>query len=156
MCCFLSLVNRGASTSFGPALVSDVLWKAGSFSSSLTCSNGTHFVSQASAVSFLLSLLICPCSIQPVIAFCISDLKNSPVLYRRPSTVLSFFSSAWVSLCFAFNTVTCFVLFLTFKEIPRTSFHYFPSECQCPAERPLKHTNLSHDSEPWSLVSPLP
>ena len=82
------------------------------------------------------------------------------MLYRWPSIVfLSFFSSAWVSLCFAFNIVIfCCCFFLTFKEIPRTSFHHFSSECQCPAESPLKHAKLSHDCfnpslncDPWYL-----
>lgn len=76
------LINCGTCTSFHLALISNVSWKAFSFSL-VTCSNWNSFcvlasvtALQASAVPFLSSLLICPCSIQQIIAFCISDLKN--------------------------------------------------------------------------------
>lgn len=133
MSCYLfPLIKWGACTSLSLALVSNVLWKACSLSL-VTCSNWNSFcvlasltALQASDVSSLSSLLICPCSIQQITtAFCISDLKNRLCfadggLLRFP--YLSFHQHGYL---YALPLIPSFFFFFTFKEISRTLSPFF-------------------------------
>lgn len=113
----------------------------------MTCSNWSSFcvlafltAPQASTVHLHRSLLICACSIQQIIAFCISDLESSPALQMAGSRgflVFSFHPGGY--LCAGpFHSPTP-----TFKVIPVLCSYCFSFESQHPRDCPLKYAKLS-------------
>lgn len=96
---------------------------------------------QASAVRLCKSLLICTCSIQQIIAFCISDLKNSLC-----------FTDGGLPQCPCLSFHLCGYLCAlpwtwhpppTFQVIPRLGSEDFTSERQQPKDSALKYAKLN-------------
>lgn len=126
MSCYLLplLINWGACTSLHLALVSNVLWKACSFSL-VTCSNWNSFcvlasltALQASDIPLLSSWMICLCSIQQIIAFCILDLKNRLCFTDGRLPWFLYFPFHQHSYLYVLPLILSF--FFTFREISKT------------------------------------